>query len=551
MTDKDLTDVSERVETRLHPDGHQETHRLCPDLYNDQLDNQGEEEEDMPPESLQPHQAVNPVLTDQARLETLRNPTPDSEAISSDDEHEANDSPSNTIVEQSRLPPARRSSWLAEVQPGPGKSVPFDFTRRQSVQAGPPRRPSLQSSPSTHNLLDPGEDFVIIERTPSNYSFGTNTSTSPVHSPRQSITIFNPARRSMVTEEISTTPRQVSYRDAAPRTPVSLPIPISENPTPKAFRSQSYSVGQRSAIPANAAHIHNAETQRRPSQLGMPYRPAGKLTDVAEVTNGAFSTEEQAMPGSPSGYDAGPRVPLWHHTQRPYETTPSPLLRQATNSMSRRGAGYNGVPSGSRPPPQASDSMQRFDFGFDGTYEIDGLGADLAGLTTDNFGCDGANDAEDFRLTANSFGFDGANDVEDDRLTTTNFGSDGANDAEDVRETKDDAGIARRSQWQSSLGFGTIPEPPHSRRHSMAEMPTRRGSLAAAAANQDALFSPPPPNMIPLPQTGSMPMPQNSSMPMPQHGSMPMLHNGPMPVRRADSMFTLSIELLHMIQLTH
>lgn len=38
------------------------------------------------------------------------------------------------------------------------------------------------------------------------------------------------------------------------------------------------------------------------------------------------------------------------------------------------------------------------------------------------------------------------------------------------------ADILRRSQWQSSLGFGELSEMPQSRRHSMADMPTRRNS---------------------------------------------------------------------------
>ena len=44
---------------------------------------------------------------------------------------------------------------------------------------------------------------------------------------------------------------------------------------------------------------------------------------------------------------------------------------------------------------------------------------------------------------------------------------------------------SRRNQWQSSLGFGALPEIPQSRRHSMAEMPTRRNSLVGAPGTND------------------------------------------------------------------
>lgn len=38
---------------------------------------------------------------------------------------------------------------------------------------------------------------------------------------------------------------------------------------------------------------------------------------------------------------------------------------------------------------------------------------------------------------------------------------------------------ARRAQWQTSLGFGPIPEAPQSRRHSFADVPTRHGSFSS------------------------------------------------------------------------
>lgn len=37
----------------------------------------------------------------------------------------------------------------------------------------------------------------------------------------------------------------------------------------------------------------------------------------------------------------------------------------------------------------------------------------------------------------------------------------------------------RRAQWQTSLGFGPIPEAPQSRRHSFADVPTRHGSFSS------------------------------------------------------------------------
>ena len=45
---------------------------------------------------------------------------------------------------------------------------------------------------------------------------------------------------------------------------------------------------------------------------------------------------------------------------------------------------------------------------------------------------------------------------------------------------------SRRSQWQSHLGWEDLPNVNESRRHSLAELPTRRGSMVGAAASSHA-----------------------------------------------------------------
>ncbi|KAK5276576.1 hypothetical protein LTR40_011453, partial [Exophiala xenobiotica] len=41
---------------------------------------------------------------------------------------------------------------------------------------------------------------------------------------------------------------------------------------------------------------------------------------------------------------------------------------------------------------------------------------------------------------------------------------------------------SKKAHWQTSLGFGPIPEAPQSRRHSFADVPTRHGSFSSSAA---------------------------------------------------------------------
>jgi hypothetical protein len=44
---------------------------------------------------------------------------------------------------------------------------------------------------------------------------------------------------------------------------------------------------------------------------------------------------------------------------------------------------------------------------------------------------------------------------------------------------------SRRPQWQTSLGWEELPNYSESRRHSMAEIPTRRGSIVAGGSRVD------------------------------------------------------------------
>ena len=56
----------------------------------------------------------------------------------------------------------------------------------------------------------------------------------------------------------------------------------------------------------------------------------------------------------------------------------------------------------------------------------------------------------------------------------------GTYSSQDVR-----AENGRKPHWQTSLGFGTLAEPPQSRRHSFAEIPTRHGSISSTGKPSD------------------------------------------------------------------
>lgn len=404
----------------------------------------------------------------------IRRSTPDSEALaSSDDETDhPRQLPASTGVSQ---PPktARRTSWLNE--------IPSTSTRRASTQL------SGAYSPNNSHPATPSGDLAGWPQPPASpkmsgaAGWGSATGSS---FPWPSNGIWNenrkepPARLQEVLSSqnnITTThgaallagdmqsPRKIKTLPKDSTFPFSIPL----HPTPKTYRSQSYSVGQldpesaNPSLPRSSGNAgrgrggnQNATLQHRPSRpsvLGDLGHDSGPLGRVREVDDDDES--ENISEGSPP-YSASQARTIEQLTRE------NALLRQAAGSQyenrfrDRAGSAISTSSCFSNPIAPLRNNRLRSNLTESGDLAID--------------------DLEDPSLASN-YGPRSAlgrlreqisNNLDNQQLST-------------VEAENRNGESGKRAHWQTSLGFGSIPEIPQSRRHSFADVPTRQGSISS------------------------------------------------------------------------
>ncbi|PNS15014.1 hypothetical protein CAC42_2243 [Sphaceloma murrayae] len=367
----------------------------------------------------------NPSVAETARLASLRRSTPDSEALMSSDDEHDLTKSVQSLTGR----PAR--------QPAGG----LEGSWLNEIQSGPPRRPSVTTT--TSNLSQPptpSEQALEASGWPFQNPLG-RVASHPVSSTWNAASVWGMQSRMLSDDKV----QAATSRDGRDG-PAHYSIPLQ--PVPKTHRSQSYSVGQMESD-MNAASMQGSslDQQRRTPSQQLPHRPSrpSMLSEVFEGHSPAQMHERHShdremhsariatSPMSPDG-----------RRDNPIDSSHKPLLRHATKARARHGQ-------------SASISDTRSPTGFRSAYhhtptlpaseDVIDEGADqysAAGLT---------------RRFSELTGLGGPGDG------------------------------SRRGQWQTSLGFGTLPDIPQSRRHSMAEMPTRRNSLVGAL-DQLEPFSP-------------------------------------------------------------
>ncbi len=360
----------------------------------------------------------------------LRRSTPDSEALASSDDEVDQGRPAAT---SQKLPkPTRRTSWLNTVSAANAANL----NRKPSITA--------QYSPSTSNPGTPGTDQ------PTWSTLGNPTasawSNAPTSSPWGSIWSQQDNRGGPSSR----------LQEVMANQDTGIPFSIPLQPTPKTYRSQSYSVGQvegGSVIsPAGQMSTSNEATrnrlggqnpslQRRTSRnsgLGLDSGGLGQVREVEDdeeqgvrITNSNMYLATQAHQMARLEQENAQLRSLNQARDRTFSATSSATL---PTHHSYRGSRLHGsVPeefdnavddhesmSGSGHLPRRENGMRRMS-------EQAGILYDRAHLTS-----------QDARAHENS---------------------------------------RKPAQWSTALGFDRIPEAPQSRRHSLADVPTRQGSL--------------------------------------------------------------------------
>ena len=386
--------------------------------------------------------SVNPALAERARLAAIRRSTPDSEALaSSDEEHDlVKSTHSLSSNPGSQYPPARRTSWLSE------------------IHSGLPRRPSVTTT--TSNTSQPATPSSEHAAWPFGSQLG-RVASNPAAANWSSSGLWSAEARREASTRLPTLPSPGGYgalsstqarnmsEERSAGSPLlftdpSFPFTIPLQPTPKTYRSQSYSVGQMEeetpASPGAAqGGVQNGARAPPTSQQVLLHRPSrpSMLSEVTEGTSMAALREENDdddLTEPDAGVPLPPRAGILRSPQMGNLHT---TLNASTRVRNRASTADNSHPAALR-------SMQPYN-----EAVIDE--SDDAETATD--------------LLESRFG------------ALAGFGTQSGDSS-------------RRGLWQTSLGFGDLETIPQSRRHSLADIPTRRNSLSAAAANEQAVFSP-------------------------------------------------------------
>ncbi|GAT27424.1 PSP1 domain protein [Aspergillus luchuensis] len=428
-------------------------------------------------QAAKPVTSSTPTSNVSARLEKthpgVRRSTPDSEALASSDDDGDHSQHVATSTSMPAPKPARRTSWLNE--------IPATATRKASLTTSGPLSTgaSNPSSPATDQSGWPNTSPGIGSSMPWNhvgnpsFPWGTgiwNTESRKEPPPRlaeivPSPTMSNPSTAgNYFTEEILSPTTRTTAGESA------IPFSIPLHPTPKTYRSQSYSVGQldpeflsfmanKSSTPYSGGRPRNGSQfsalqhrSSRPSLLGeLGHDPA---------TLGRVREDDDDDAGSPDGSDGS-----FSNYAANQARTIEQLSRE--NALLRQAAGQMDNPMRDRTMSSASAaSGYAIGSGIHNLHRIRGSVPEETDLAVEDLdevgdipGYNNIHSSGRRRLSEHS-----AN-LEKQLPPYTSFQN---RTLENVR----------KAHWQTSLDFGSIADIPQSRRHSFADIPMRHASVS-------------------------------------------------------------------------
>jgi hypothetical protein len=408
----------------------------------------------------------------------LRRSTPDSEALASSDD-ELDQRHHHYPSSQQSQPPrtTRRASWLSEVQQGPPRKASLNGAY-STVGSNPPT-PSSEPSAWPTSLGTSGASAVGRNHSNStSFPWGSAIWNSEAQKgPPSRLSEVLPSPTTIVpsgssaffgdSSSTGTSGRRDSTTDS------SIPFAIPLHPTPKTYRSQSYSVGQldsdvTSAPSAQTQYMQAGRARAGSSYAGVPRRPSrpSMLNDlsydnsVLEQLREVDDDEESA-----SSSEAGVQL---HTQQRTIEqlAMENAILRQQANQMHNIATSNNPYPSNgmssltnrsalrSVPHRMSESVLEEPDDMLSGNNDLGG------------------------QLNINQYGTIGRRYSDMNANLGSQYSLTGVAENRKIESVK-------KGHWQSSLGFGSLADIPQSRRHSFADVPTRHGSISSAGDAQN------------------------------------------------------------------
>ena len=413
----------------------------------------------------------------------FRGSTPDSEALASSDDEQDHHLRLHPVTSNPGPKPVRRLSWLSEVQQVPNRKASLGGNGTFA-----PASPNTTTSPNDQTpwggstASNTGSTIGRGHAASTSFPWGnTIWNNDQQKGPPQRLTEVLPSPTSMVPpgasslyaeEPLHSPPlSQENVADSA------IPFAIPLQPTLKTYRSQSYSVGQldpesTSLPPSNYASYSAYGRSRngapyaglqhrpsRPSMLGDLSHDPPLLEQLREVDD-----DDESFNGSETGLQLSAQ-----ETKIQELALENARLRQAAAERSEsakiRGRVATSV-TGNAPHISAQVYSQR---SRDHTAED----IDYA-----------LYDFEDAEIPK-QYKYENLNGRRSSEYATKSNAQYAVSGIPENRTLES----VKKGHWQSSLGFGGVGEPPQSRRHSFADIPTRQNSIGSTGDSQNDLSS--------------------------------------------------------------
>ncbi|KAL2868845.1 ribosomal L15-domain-containing protein [Aspergillus lucknowensis] len=426
--------------------------------------------------SKQSSASQTPVHNASARLEKthpgIRRSTPDSEALASSDDDGEHPLPGPSTTTAPAQKPARRTSWLNE--------IPASMPRKASLSGPLSSGASNPTSPATDQSgwqtnTSPGLNSSITWNNVGGTAFpwgtgiwNTDSRKEPpsrlseiVPSPTTSIP---PASGGYLTEELLSPTTRTAPGDSA------IPFSIPLHPTPKTYRSQSYSVGQLDPEVLNPATsksttAYPGSRPRNGAQYSALQHRSSRPSLLGELghdpaTLGRVREDEDDDAESPNGSDG---------SYGNYAATQARTIEQLSreNALLRQAAGQMDSPFRDRTMSSSSAaSGYAVGSGIRNIHPIRGSVPEEADLAV-----------EDLDEVGNIPGYNDIYNNPRRRFSEHSTNLEKQFPAFTPLENRALENV-RKAHWQTSLGFGSLGDIPQSRRHSFAEIPIRHTSVS-------------------------------------------------------------------------
>jgi hypothetical protein len=406
------------------------------------------------------------ILLDKLHARTA---TPDSEALASSDDENENRVPGPTQAVVQPPKPVRRASWLTDAT---------------SHQAPKQRKGSFASSTMSPTTSHPGTpsaetgagpwgshsaSAAMMGRTAPSFPWGTGIWNNDRKEPSRLSEVLPSPTSALPPGSTGNSmfgPENLGQTSPAPReqgATTQLPFAIPLHPTPKTYRSQSYSVGQMDpeTTPASMSASTILGRARGHGHPGIQHRPSrpSMLSEMSESGLGKLNEIEDDDESPPESLQNSQHQSVESKTiemltrenailrqqQQQYQNRIRP--RSSTAAAYAMGNGYATVPEES---DYAIDELD------ESNDSLEALAQKPLGRRLSEFGPGAGAGAGAFR---SPFGT-----VENRKLETV-----------------------KKGLWHSQLGFGGLGDLPQSRRHSFADVPARQPSIASMPDSAAAL----------------------------------------------------------------